>query len=100
MTETPVLCLPDFSQIFFVETDASAIAAGSVLSQQGHPLAFFSKKLCNRLQASSVYVREMYVITKAVKKWRQYLIGTHFHIYTDQKSLKNILVQKIQTLEQ
>ncbi|MCI67899.1 hypothetical protein A2U01_0089158, partial [Trifolium medium] len=47
---------------------ASAVAIGDVLSQEGHPLAFFSKKMCPRMQVSSVYVREMYAITEAVKK--------------------------------
>lgn len=34
------------------------------------------------------------------KKLHQYLIGRHFHIYIDQKSLKNLLIQTIQTPEQ
>lgn len=52
------------------------------------------------MQASSVYVREMFAIVESVKKWHQYLIGRHFHIFTDKKSLKNLLVQTIQTPEQ
>ena len=100
MTSTPVLVLPNFSKPFHVETDTPAITIGVVLSQEGHPIAFFSKKMCNRMQASSVYVREMFAITESVKKWRQYLIGRHFHIFTYQKNLKNLLVQTIQTQEQ
>lgn len=78
MTETLMFSLLDFSQLFILETNASAVAIGAILSQQGHPLAFFSKKLCNRLQASYVYVREMYVIIEAVKNGVNILLVENF----------------------
>lgn len=61
---------------------------------------FFSKKMCLRVQAASVYDREMYAITESVKKWRLYLLGRHFRIYTDQKGLKGLVSQTIQTSSQ
>nr|GEV99242.1 Ty3/gypsy retrotransposon protein [Tanacetum cinerariifolium] len=54
-----VLALPDFTLIFDVTTDASA-----------------------------------------VKKWRQYLLGSKFRVFTDQRSLKHLLTQVMQNLGQ
>jgi len=51
-----------------IKTDVSNIAIGVVLSQEGHPIPFFSKKLCPKMQASSVYVKEMLAITKSSQK--------------------------------
>lgn len=98
ITTTPVLGLPNFEVLFQIDTDASVIAVGAVLSQSSHPLAFFSKKMSPKMQQStSAYVREMYAITEAVKKWRQYFLGHKFSIYTDQQSLRNLLHQTIPT---
>jgi len=53
-----ILALPNFHQPFTIETDASGIGMGEVLSQQGHPIAYFSKPFTAKLLRSSTYVRE------------------------------------------
>lgn len=100
MTQTPVLILPDFSKEFYIEIDASTFAIGVVLTQDQHPIAFYSKKLCPKMQRSSTYLRELFAITLAIAKWRRYLLGAKFYIFTDQRSLKNLMQQVIQTPEQ
>lgn len=97
MISLPVLGIPNFDQTFDVTTDASGTAVGAVLSQQKHPIAFFSRKLCPRMRSASAYEREMFAVTAAVKKWRHYLLGRHFRIFTDHRSLKELLTQTIQT---
>lgn len=52
------------------------------------------------LVSSSAYVRELFAITEAIKKWCQYLLGNTFKIFTNHKSLKNLMTQAIQTPEQ
>ncbi|XP_024019766.1 uncharacterized protein LOC112091134 [Morus notabilis] len=69
MTSAPVLALPNFVAEFVVETDASNFGIGAVLLKSDHHIAYFSKKLSPRMQHTSVYVRELYAITEAVKKW-------------------------------
>ena len=70
LTEAPVLELPDFTTSFVVETDASGSGMGTVLTQKGHPLAYYSKQFCPKLINASTYVWELAAITAAVKKWR------------------------------
>ena len=58
ITSTPVLALPDFTQPFVLETDEFEIGVEAVLSQNGHPIAYFSKKLLPRMQKQFAYTRE------------------------------------------
>ncbi|XP_042035152.1 uncharacterized protein LOC121781486 [Salvia splendens] len=100
MTTAPVLRLPDFEKTFCVETDASNTGICAVLLQDNHPIAFFSRKLGPRHRVASTYHKELYAIVEAVQKWRQYLLGREFIIRSDQKSLKELLQQIVQTLDQ
>ncbi|PNY16671.1 retrotransposon-related protein, partial [Trifolium pratense] len=100
MTSAPVLALPNFKLPFILETDASGVGIGAVLQQQGHPIAYFSKKLVPRNQKKSAYFREMLAIAESIAKFRHYLMGHKFIIRTDQKSLRSLMEQSLQTPEQ
>lgn len=71
--------------------DASANAVGAVLQQKVNqywqPLGFFSKKLSPSQQKWATYDRELYAAYAAVKKFKHFLEGRHFSIYTDHKPL-------------
>ncbi|MCI09678.1 Ty3/gypsy retrotransposon protein, partial [Trifolium medium] len=97
LISAPVLGLLDFSKQFIVETDASGKGIGAILMQDHHPLAYISKALGPKQQAMSVYERELLAIVYAVQKWSSYLSHAPFIIKTDQKSIKHILDQKLNT---
>lgn len=97
LTSPPTLCLPDFSQPFVIECDASGLGIGAILTQQNQPVAYFSEALKGSTLALSTYEKEMLAIVKAIKKWRPYLLGKSFTVRTDQKSLKYLLEQRITT---
>lgn len=94
MTTLPVLALPDWNIPFIIETDASGVGLGAVISQNGHPIAFFSQKLSTRAQNKSIYERELMAVVLSVQKWRHYLLGRKFTILSDQKALKFLLEQR------
>jgi len=95
LTEAPVLAIPDFSQPFVIETDASELGMGAVLMQNGHPISFLSKSFSSRSRAFSTYEKECLAIIMAIEKWRSYLHGHEFLIRTDHKSLLHLENQKV-----
>lgn len=64
-----VLALSDFSLHFTIETDASRVGLGAVLSQYAKPIAYYSQKPSPRAQMKSIYRRKLMAIATAVQNW-------------------------------
>ena len=89
---SPVLRSPDFQKPFVLQTDASDRGVGAVLSQKNeagddNPTAHFSKKLQPREERYSTIEKECLAIKLAMQAFRTYLIGRHFTVETDHRSL-------------
>ncbi|WVZ84402.1 hypothetical protein U9M48_031439, partial [Paspalum notatum var. saurae] len=75
LTSAPVLAQQDITKPFDFYCDASGSGLGCVLMQEGRVIAYASCQL------------------RKHEKWRHYLLGNTYHVYTDHKSLKYIFTQ-------
>ncbi|XP_047260179.1 uncharacterized protein LOC124893108 [Capsicum annuum] len=66
-----------------MQTDAYDFAIGGVLTQEGHPIAFDSRKLNDAERRYTFHEREMTAIVHCLRTWRHYLLGAHFLVKTD-----------------
>jgi hypothetical protein len=89
MTSTPVLALPDFSQQFIVEIDASDTGLGAVLMQKDRSIPFLNKPLNATNKYLSIYEKEFLALIMAVEKLRPYLQRQEFIIRTDKLGLSH-----------
>ncbi|KAL0453873.1 UNVERIFIED_CONTAM: hypothetical protein Slati_1365400 [Sesamum latifolium] len=92
MVTDPVLALPNMSKPFVVETDTSDFALGGVLMQDGHPVAFESRKLKDVEQRYSVH-EELLAVVHCLRLWRHYLLGSPFVVKTDNTAVSHFMTQ-------
>jgi hypothetical protein len=80
LIEAPLLRTPDEKLPYEVVTDASDLGLGGVLLQEGHPVAFESKKLNSAELNYQTTKKEMLVVVHALRVWRCYLEGADFTV--------------------
>ena len=79
LTTAPILKIIVPNKDFVVCTDACNEGLGGVLTQEGHVIAYESRKLKLHENNFAAYDLELAVIIHALKMWRHHLIGRRFY---------------------
>ena len=93
MTSAPVLAVPDPCKECVVCTDASLDGLGAVLMQDGRVIAYEFRKLKDHEVNYPTHDLELAAVMHALTKWRHFLLGQHFDLRTDHRSLQYIFTQ-------
>jgi hypothetical protein len=100
MVTTPILVFPDWEKTCRVHVDASTITLGAILAQPragdlDHPIAFTNIKLSNSEQNYNTMEREVLAMVYAPQKFRHYLLGKHFKMFTNHSALKYLVSKPV-----
>lgn len=91
LVSPPVLKVVEPDKPYILQTDASELGLGAVLSQwkdgEEHPVAFASRKLLPREKNCSVIEKECLAIVLSLQVFYVYLFGQRFTIETDHQPL-------------
>jgi len=84
--------MPTSDGMFIVDTDASNIGVGAVLSQQQEDsevvLAYASRTMNKAERNYDTTRKELLAVIFAFKTFKQYLLGRHFLVRTDHSALR------------
>lgn len=69
MTSTPTLAMPNFNELFVIESDASGDGIDAILTQQNKSIAFMSRALGISKRSWSTYAKEILAIIEAIRVW-------------------------------
>jgi hypothetical protein len=87
ITREAMLAHPDFSKPFTIHMDASHHQLGGVISQDGKPMAFHSRKLTDVQTRYTTTECELLSIAETLKEYHNIMLGHKIEVYTDHKNL-------------
>jgi len=85
--------LPDFDKDFEIHSDTSDFAIGSVIVQNGRPMAFESKKLSETERRWPTHEKEMWAVIHCLKTWGHYIGSKDVVVWIDNVTLKYFATQ-------
>ena len=92
LTEPPVLAYPDYDKPYILETDASAYAAGYILSQKidgkVRPIAYGGRRLNDAQSNYSTTEKEALAVVLGFQQFDSFLRGNKVKVVTDHIALK------------
>ena len=99
LSSKPILAFPRLGEEFILDVDASDIAFGGVLMQEGsdsvlHPVGYFSDAVQKSQKSWSPTTKEAFAMVLAVRHWYVYLAGKHFTLNSDHNPLVYMRNQK------
>ena len=104
LTTAPVLAYPNYTQPFILETDASLKGLGAVLSQKAKDgevciITYASRSLRPSERSmrdySSTKIELMALKWSACEKFKDYLLGSKFTVFTDNNPLVYVKTSKL-----
>jgi hypothetical protein len=95
VSNTPVLAFYDQKKELVLENDASEYGLGSVLFQDGRPVAFASRSLTDTETRYAQIEKEMLAVTFGLEKFHHYTYGRKLTIVTDHKPLVAIATKPL-----
>lgn len=95
ISSAPVLAIFDPSKPIVVQTDSSKDGLGSVLLQDGQPVAYASRSLTATEQRYAQIEKELLAIVFACERFHHFLYGREFVVHSDHKPLESLVKREI-----
>lgn len=95
ISSTPVLAIFDPKKPIVIQTDSSKDGLGSVLLQDGQPVAYASRSLTATEQRWAQIEKELLAIVFACERFHHFLYGREFVVHSDHKPLESLVKREI-----